>query len=816
MLVSGAASAAGLGKMSVQSALGQPLRAEIELLSVQPDDIGSVEAKLASPDAFRQARMDRAPVISDLQLSIEKRPNGKPVVKISSSVPVSDPFVDLLIELNWSSGRILREYTVLLDPVREQKAADEVAKSVPVPAVTTSATAGQRPAASAPVAQAPAAPAKPAAAKPAKPVTYGPVKSGETLRSIAKKVMLPDVTLEMMVASLYQVNKNSFARNNVNMLKQGEVLTVPDRDSVMLMFSPNQARQLLREHAEVWHEIRNRVANEAARSVAEAAPEDAGKGKIVQAQPEEKPAAKGAPKDVLKLSKGEPPRAADGKVGERVQALEEEIAAKSHALQEAQDRVSQLERTVQDLQRLLDLKAKDAGAKPGAEPPPAGQPVAEAPAAPPAQPAAPKPKAKAKPPIEVPVREPGFFQSLLATPLYIGGIVAAALLAILLWVFMVSSRRRKGLSDFEQSVMTGGDPFKTSIFKTGESTGSERGTTTQSGVGTDFSRLGLGSIDTHEVDPIAEAEVYMAYGRDAQAEEILKEALAKDPHRHEIALKLLEIYAGRQDRLSFETQASELYAGLGDPSSPIWAKATELGRQIDPANPLYRVFSEAPSLPDESPSGLPEAPDFAAPAAAPEPEPLALDTLEFDQPETPAAAEPEDDQPIQLDDLNFSVETADTSESLPAFGSPTEVELASEPEADLGALPGPDLDEALELPEELGLADLAGSEPEAAADETVMMPPADKLPDLDFSGIDLELAEPDAPPAAPVAEAEPAIEAPEEIDADILEEVNTKLDLARAYLEMGDKEGAREILDEVVKEGGAQQRAEAERLIASL
>ncbi|NTV95511.1 MAG: FimV family protein [Thiobacillus sp.] len=825
LLVTGAASAAGLGKMSVLSGLGQPLRAEIELLSVQPDELGAVEAKLANAEAFRRARMERSGVVSDLQLVIDKRANGQPVVRISSAAPVSDPFVDLLIELNWSSGRILREYTILLDPVREQKPVAEVAKPVQMPAVAAPpAVREAAPAQTVPQAQPalPAAKAKPAA-KPAKPATYGPVKSGEILRSIAKKVILPDVTMEMMVASLYQVNKNAFARNNVNMLKQGQVLTVPDRESVMLMFSPSQARQLLSEHAEAWHQIRNRVATEAARMTPDAAPEDAGKGKIVPAQPQQKPAAAAAPKDVLKLSKGEPAKAADAKSAQHMQAMEEEVAAKNRALQEAQERVSQLERTVQDLQRLLELKAKE-GAKPAAGE--AAAPAATEPAkvavAPPPQPE--KPKAKA--PAPAPVEEPGFLQSLLATPLYVGGLVAAAVLAALLWVFMIGSRRRKGLSDFEQSVMTGGDPFKTSIFKTGSGASTERGTTTQSGVATDFSRLGLGSIDTHEVDPIAEAEVYMAYGRDAQAEEILKEALGKDPHRHEISLKLLEIYAARQDKASFETQASELYAGLGDPGHPVWQQASEMGRKVDPANPLYRVFGGAPSLPDEVPEiSVPE-------PAIPEPEAAvsmgeAVEALEFDQPampepvvEPPAAAEPAVEDLLSLADLNFTAEPLETFEAaeasseqaieLPAFGTAMEAELGGVEEIHL---PDSTAETALEMPEEIGLLDLSAES--LAADETVVMPPADTLPELDFSGIDLELAEPEAPAEAAAVE-EQVIEAPEAIDADLLEEVNTKLDLARAYMEMGDKEGAREILDEVVKEGGAQQKREAEKLIASL
>lgn len=883
LLLSCQALGAGLGRMSVTSALGQPLRAEIELLSVPVDDLGSVEAKLAGVEAFRQARIERSAALADVQLVVDKRPNGQPVVRITSTTPVSEPFVDLLIELNWSSGRILREYTVLLDPVRDARpVADEPARA-PILATTSGPAPSARPEPTRPRSAAmpePAvekAPVKAPAKAPVGPGTYGPVKAGENLRSIAAKVLPPDVTLDMMIAALYQTNRKAFAQNNMNLLKRGQVLSVPESDAVMLMVSPHQARKLMNEHAAAWHDMQGRMADRAARSVAEPAPEQPGKGRIVQAQPQEKPAAMAAPKDVLKLSKSEAAKAADGKAQQRVQALEEEVAAKNRALQEAQDRVGQLEKTVQDLQRLMELKAKEADKKP--EPAAAQKPAEPVAAVPPKTTAeTPKPKPAVKAPVEAPPEEPGFFAGLLDNPLYVAG-GAGALLLALVWLFMIGKRRRKGLSDFEQSVMTGGDQFKTSIFKTGSDTSAERSTATQSGVATDFSRLGLGSIDTHEVDPIAEAEVYMAYGRDAQAEEILKEALTKDPSRHEIVLKLLEIYAARQDTATFETQASELYASLGDPASTVWQQAAEMGRKLDPNNPLYRVFGEVPSLPEapavaaaavaaaivaEEAQPAAEEAEERGPVAEPEAAPVQdMEGLDFDlsMPEAMAATEaevaasaPHEEEALPgFDDLDLEFETEiaaapplqtsdleEAARQYPAFGAVPETGFADLEEIHIAS---PQTSEAeaeqaleLELPDELATLDLV-AEPERAIEALPDLPeigsfadlelaapaleepePAEtKPPELDFSGIDLELSELDEARATPAApEAEPALEAPPEFDADLLEEVNTKLDLARAYMEMGDKEGAREILDEVVRDGDPQQKQQAEQLIAGL
>lgn len=855
LLASGQAWAAGLGKLSVTSMLGQPLRAEIELLSVQPDDLSNVEVKLASPEAYMLQHIERSSVLSDLSVSVDKRPDGKPVVRIQSNNPVDDPFVDLLIELNWSSGRIVREYTVLLDPSPVKKPGAQAILPPSAPALA-------KPAPAMPPAQAPKAEAKPVPAQQKSNAagSYGPVKAGETLRSIAVHLAPPDVSAEMMMASLYHANEGAFARNNMNLLKKGTVLKVPGRDSVMQMYSPSQAEQLIREQTTAWNEMRNRVASQTARTPAETAKTpSAESGKIVTAKPQATPKPTAPSKDMLTLSKGEPVKAG----GKESQAMEAELTAKDHELKEAQTRINDLEKTIADLQKLAAMKQQQAvGAKP---------PAAAAPAPAPTQPpAAQKPLAKAPMPQPLAQEEPGFFASLLENPLYIGGAIGAILLGGLLWIVTVGRRRRQGLSTFEQSVMSGGDQFKTSIFKTTGGAKTEKGLTTQTGTATDFSRLGLGAIDTHEVDPIAEAEVYMAYGRDAQAEEILKEALLKEPGRHEIAVKLLEIYAARKDKANFETHASELYASLGNPDDPLWQKAAALGRELDPENPLYQMFAasgEAPkpaqatAVPEPSKPVaelLPESVMEAAVPMASEAENVqgAAPVEEVIGFEPPAEEAPEPASQENLDDLSLDLEKA--YQTIPAFASE---DLDFEPELSAGTPSYPTLaeheetEQAIELPsfgnaleaelsdlteapapiaepaplaeekigghvEELGDLDLGsiGSLPEIEHEHEPAAAEAGlSLPDLDFSDIDLDLKE---QPTAPVEVAAPAAAAVEAethaIDPELLEEVNTKLDLAKAYMEMGDKEGAREILGEVLKEGDGQQKQAAEDMMAEI
>ncbi len=888
LLSVGGVEAAGLGKLSVQSALGQQLRAEIELLSVNKDELAGVSVRLAGAEAFRQARIDRIAALAGLRFSVEQHANGQPVIRISSSVPIADPFLDMLIEVSWNSGRLLREYTILLDPPSDAKPAPV---TVAPPLVAEPVTLESKEVAESPRVRAPeSAPASP-------PERYGPVKNGETLRGIANKVAPEGVTQEQMMVGLYQGNRDAFFAANMNRLKRGHVLDVPTAEGVHLQVSPAQANRIVQSQSAQWHDYRRKIAEMATDVPAARAPAS---GKLAASGEEREVPAASASRDVLKLSKGEPGGSrANARTQEKLQALEEEVASKGRALQEAQDRVGQLERTVRDMQKLLELRAQEAAKVPPAAKPavPVQHPVAtgvEAPAAAPV--ARPKP-APVPVPVPVPVTAPSssWVSTFLSSPLYLGGLAAALLLSVLLWMMMVGSRRRHGLNKFEDSIMTGGEFKNNAVFNAAAP--SPAGASTEgSMLLTDFSRLGLGAIDTHEVDPIAEAEVYMAYGRDAQAEEILREALGKDPGRHEIALKLLEIYAARKDAAAFETVASELYAGLGGQGTPVWQRAAEMGRSIDASNPLYRA-NEIPDVVKASarPAAVPQAafsPDVVDDWDALELTPEQGDDFEI----TVAASSATVSGAAELVSIVPSPEEAAFTASLPA----QEFALEFEPAETLASLPANlvPLPEALDwemstvpAPDEVAAESEAAPVVEAGFSAPVWQEPTEDMefeatpvfdevsesvpvraaaPVLDFSGIDLEfdMVEPEsldeelelpAPkikmPEVVVAEVEVPLAAPEtpapveippELDEDefipdmleefkplartavaatevpevavfdpeLWEEVNTKLDLARAYLEMGDQEGAREILEEVLGEGDAKQKADADKLLA--
>jgi len=204
LLASGVAGAAGLGKLTVHSTLGQPLRAEIELLSVNKDELADITAKLASPDAFKQARIDRVEAMGALRFTVDQRASGQPVIRITSTSGISDPFLDLLIELNWSSGRLIREYTILLDPPADAKPAEPAKVATVAPEAPRNGQAKPAPV-PAPV-QEEQKPKPAPAPVPAQPKRYGPVKSGETLRGIAGKLKPSEASLEQMMVATALLN----------------------------------------------------------------------------------------------------------------------------------------------------------------------------------------------------------------------------------------------------------------------------------------------------------------------------------------------------------------------------------------------------------------------------------------------------------------------------------------------------------------------------------------------------------------------------------------------------------------------------------
>lgn len=786
--------AAGLGNLSVTSALGQPLTAEIELLTADKAELDSLAATLASDQAFRDARIEYAPVLSTLRFAVVKKPNGKAVLKVTSSRPVNDPYIDMLIELNWASGRLVREYTVLLDPPGVAK--KQTVRPVPVTPAQTAASPAPAPAASTEptteIIKARPAPAPHDAATPSQADDYAMagqpggtradsvrVKRGDTLAAIAQRVRPEGIALEQALIGLYRENRNAFAGKNIHRLKAGKTLKVPTTEAFAAIDNKEARREIKLQTAD-WQAYRQKLADAivAAPATDSTAPGQASSGTITPKVDDKAAPASPVAKDVLKLSKVTPPAAKDAAAAQalqdKIRAQEEDATAREKALKESTSRVAALEKQVQDLQTLVKMKeeaARQTAEKEKATQQPAPEPAQTSePAAEPADvTVAPPPPAVAQPevpPIVVPPAEKTestpWYGVLLDNPLYWAAAAALIGLGGLLWWMSSAGRRRKPVTALDDSIMTGGElpPSNTVI---GAAVGGGNINTGDTSFLTDFSQAGLGTIDTHDVDPIAEAEVYMAYGRDAQAEEILKEALLKNPDRQEIRMKLLEIYAARRNTTAFESVAGELYAAEGNKSNSLWDKAAEMGRSIDPTNPLYGdVQASVPSPQAVAPKSEPPKVETVAATSA-----IAGGAMAFDAQTAPSSkAEPEvmDFEPT----MPFSPPKAETSAPLHTESSVNELDF------DLSGLDMPETSS-----NDLDLDSSAGSDNK-----------------FDFSGLDLDLGD-----------------GSNDIE---LDDVGTKLDLARAYVEMGDKEGAREILNEVIAEGNDKQKTDAKGILVTL
>ncbi|MGJ7914021.1 FimV/HubP family polar landmark protein [Massilia sp. LXY-6] len=653
LVLSSAAHAAGLGKLTVLSALGQPLRAEIELTAVSSDEAAGLVAKLASPEAFRTANIEFNPALLSLRFAVEQR-NGRQFIRVSSSQPLNEPFVDMLLELSWNNGRLVREYTFLLDPAElratqsAQVAANEAASARPrADSAAPAAAAPAAPAAERPrrsraraeeAAQAAAGSEPPVRSSRAAGSSSYRVKPGDSLGRIAAQLKPVDVSLDMMLVALYRANPDAFIGNNMNRLKSGRILSVPDTGSMQAL-NDGEAHGVVVAHAADFNAYRNKLAGQVGAAEPVKAPQagQSAGGKIT-AKVEERPTAANESQDQLRLSKAP---AAGAAAGKGATMGTEDTIAKQRELEEAQQRVKELERNVGDLEKLATIKSKG-----GAE---AQQNAASAPAAPPAndkpahdKPAHDKPAAKKLAtikPAAKPAPEPGLLDFILDNLALVGGGAAALLLGGLL----VAQRRKKKVvkAVSEPSILGVPAAPAHSLFA---ETGGQSIDTSNSVFNSSFAPS-ASQLDTNEVDPVAEADVYIAYGRDAQAEEILKEALRTHPERYPVRLKLLEIYAGRKDQRAFETQAGELYSmtrGQGEE----WAQAAALGISIDPLNPLYATGgAQADAAPasheqartlmskdfdDAFGADLTATPAAAAAAAAGH-EPMANEPMSFDQ-----------------------------------------------------------------------------------------------------------------------------------------------------------------------------------------
>lgn len=890
------AGALGLGEFTLNSALNQPLDAEIRLLDTADLDKTQIIIKLASAKDFDNAGVIRDFFLTNLRFDVELDGSGAGVIRVTSREPVLEPYLDIMMEARWPSGRLLREYTVLLDlPVFSDSQAEAVtapSTQQVVPDVKVEAM---------PAAPVPTSASVPVLTEDRKTLTEGATKAGETYRvrrddtlwEIAMKARpTKKLSVQQTMVGIQRNNPQAFIKGNINRLKAGSVLRLPTEQEVRTAVSRNQAVSEVAQHNRQWKSGAPEQVPTEAPLQAKASP-----AAVSRSVSEEPRLSIAAAADDETASFGEGGQAAEG---EGVGALQNELTQSQESLDKAKldneemsQRLGNMEEKLATMQRLLELKDEQLASLQGSAAKSGEQP-ATAPTKP-VDKAAEKPE-PAKAPVDPAVAEQDIVSMLLANPTYLGG--GAALLILLL---LLALRKGKGseedeaeqleavdqpaeeLADVaidestaeidEESVEAVEDVVEAESFDVVEPEDLE-----QAPVEAEASAA---PVTSQTGDAVAEADIYIAYGRYQQAVDLLNAAIEQNPSS-ELYLKLLEVCVESRDKDSFLSAYGALQAS-GDEQAVAEAKellstSDEVASWLDniadqsleaPVESLEESVFEEPasepldldtSLEDELSAELDEAlGDLdlgdsdtdeglsleleAEPAAEEE---LSLDFEELANLDESAIEEPSADLELDLsEDESLELdEQPGLDEEFSALEEPAETLDLSEGEGLNLVDEQPGLDEEFTAEVELGedLEELS-TEPEVTADDGL---------DLDLDGdldLDLDLDadldslagaadlddlaaefdQPSAEPAEefeepeenviiPAAEEAPAGQAGDD-DMDLMadaDEVATKLDLARAYMDMGDSEGANEILDEVISEGNDEQQQEAKELLEKL
>ena len=579
------ANSAALGDASVRSALGQRLDAEVDIASLTAVEAESVSVKLAPPELWASAGIDLGTLQRSLRLSVEKK-EGRHLVRIASDIAVNEPFMHLLIELSASGVRTIRHYVLLIDPPVLITAPNTVANAAPAAPPSSSAAAASK--------------ASPSAIsgeeKPADPSgdQQYRVKRGETLRSIAQQLQPEGVQLEQVMVSLLNQNPDAFVGNNLHRLRSGSLLTIPATEAIQAI-EPEKARQTLRVQTADFLRYQRQLAERSATRAGPTATAPAdpvpkanlqssgGSVSVKVTEPAPPPVAQ----DKLTLSAPGGNDVASNSASNGVTSKEAvEKVASDKALADANARIAALEKNIGDMQALLDMKSQplsEAQQRAEQTPAPKPSPAKASPAASGSAPAPAVPPAPAAAPTSSTLTEDVVALAQL-DPIVSASAAAGLLVLALLW----RRQRRTSVAGDELAP----NPIEPTMSPTviGEA-GGRQIDTAHSVFHSNFVPS-VSQIDMSEVDAVAEADVYIAYGRDEQAEEILLDALRVHPARHALRVKLLEIYAARHDHQRFGTVAAELRL-LTHGQGPDWSRAAQIGQSLEPDNHLYKSLTSS-------------------------------------------------------------------------------------------------------------------------------------------------------------------------------------------------------------------------------
>lgn len=816
-----AANALGLGEIKLNSVLNQPLSADISVVSAAPDEISSLQVKLANAEQFKQAGIPMADVLSKLQFKVVPGANGTATIHVSTTQPFREPFMDVLLDVTWDNGELIREYTVFLNPpsfesTTQAAAAPAPATTAPVstaPVVAAPAPSTVAPTSASiakPVVTAPAAPAQAAAPPTAAPApapvaaatnetqlggNYGPIHRGETLSEIALKLRPQGVTLNQMMIAIYRANPEVFMRN-INLMKAGYVLRVPSADDI-------QAVQV----ADANTEVRTQIAEwRSRRGLAGAHP------RASTPTGEQPSLTLVAPSSAARTAENQVPSAGKGASGTSVA----KGAGTGRAAAAATAAKAPIVLASSGLAALQAQASKENNQPSGTKITPLAPPEA----------LGTKPLPKAKTPAQTQSAESGGLLGSLNPYIIIPLIVIVIILII---VGLLRRKKRNAPPASRKPIKSSGrapaapaadwGKEETTGLKdvTAKPTGGKRGDTAaavKAGTGGAAKSTAAGAVaapKSGEGDAIAESDFHMAYGLYDQAAEVLKKGLAQDPTRRDLKLKLLEVYFSAGDRANFVEAAHGLRQEMGASPGPDWEKVAIMGRQVAADDPLFAGESAAPGAAAAS-VDFPLDSGTAAAAVPTDLDPLAGAFEGVHRVEMPEAPEPKpaedkhvvdfelpDIEPVPLK-AKAAPKPAESKPAAPAAKSKAKPGTTTMT-ADFGTESQVEFDKALKE-----LSDFVST----------------NVPHQDQgtrSGAALSLAaDADVDAPGPLSGTGTVAGTTSHVGEETtsLNEIGTKLDLARAYIDMGDSEGAKNILNEVLEEGDSQQKQEAQKLMQQL
>ena len=559
--------ALGIGDIKLHSALNQNLNAEVSLVVSAGENASDIKVNLAPHEKFDAAGVPWASFLSKITFSTVVGANGSVIIRLSSKEAVKEPFLNFLLEVSWPKGSLYREFTVLLDPPAAYN---------PAPSLTTSYE--REPAV---ISQRQSKPSQQVSAEGSSSVAneYGPTRKNDTLWKVAERAgNQVGVSVEQMIIALYEENPHAFYRDNVHALSAGKTLKIPKRE-VALKLSKKQALTELNRQTTAW---KNRLAPPPTESVSAQKTMPDNQLTLVA------PTAAEVTKNVIIAPKNEQVTTKP-KVDEvaPTSPTSEEIARVAAPVDDAlQSKIADLEKQLAMMQQIVALKDQQLSTmqnrsqlKPIAQPE-SGQATPDQTEV---------VKQKPAPAVTPPVLQPEATTSSNTYTLWLGG-VSVGILSLLGWLW---SRKREADEKTNNSGLFSSsnisnvpelkDYFSTSIKTEAANNGDAVGTSSS------FNEYTFGKfdIDQDEIDPVSEADVYLAVGRYQQAEELMRDVIKDQPDRDECKLKLLEIFYSTENYLAFEAYANELAKAGKKDDVAFWGKVTEMGREICQDSTLF-------------------------------------------------------------------------------------------------------------------------------------------------------------------------------------------------------------------------------------